>query len=415
MAMNEKLKNLKSAIRKEHGQVAISMANSRMEIPRITSGSLAFDRALGGGYPAGRTTILRGEESSGKTDAAYRAIGNAQNLCANCLRPAQELEFHEEEDADGEIVVVASGYCDCYEKGLMKTVQYPDENKNEHKARIKALHENSYEEYRAALIDVEDVYTPDWAARHGIDGRRLLYLKPYTAEQTIDLYDELIRTGAVHLVVLDSIAAMAAKEEIEKSAYENSTQALLARIMARFTRREVSAVNFVSQYYRTLPTRIWINQEREKLNIQFGDNTVMPGGNAQKFAGSIIVKMWASKWNKEVQDQDLKKDFQMSIGTKVDINFKTIKNRTAPAFQRGSYTMWVAGENAGKIDELPYFLAMAEKFGLFRSEGDGNKKKWFVGDEEYGKKGDAIDRIQKPAVYAEMRRIILEKMMRYRG
>ncbi len=411
MARNPKLDVLKSAIRKEHGRVAISMANVIKEVPRISSGSLSFDRALGGGFPAGRSTILRGPESSGKTVTAYRTIGEAQKLCANCFRPARDLEFYEEEDSDGEIVTVADGYCDCYKIGLMKTIQYPEEKIPDYKKRLKELEENSFEEFRVALLDVEDVYDPSWASRLGVDGRRLLYLKPYTAEQATDLYDDLIRTAAVHMIVLDSIAALAPKEEIEKSAYE-STQALMARVMGKFTRKEVSAVNYVSQYYRKLPTRIWINQEREKLGVMYGDNTVMPAGKAQLFAGSVIVKMWASKWEKEVQDQDLKADFQSEIGTKVRINFKTEKNRTAPPKQKGSYTMWVSGENAGKVDELKYFLAMAEKLDLLKTEGEGNKKKWFVGDEEYTKKSDAISRIQEPETYDFMRKVILKRMLK---
>lgn len=406
-----KLDILKSAIRKEHGNVAISMASSVRSVPRISSGSLALDRALGGGFPAGRVTILRGGESSGKTATAYRTIGQAQNLCANCFRLAEDLSFHEEEDDDGEILVCTSGYCDCYKKGLMKTIRFPDEKIPDYKRRLKELEENSYEEFRVALMDVEFVYDPDWANRLGVDGNRLLYLKPYTAEQAADLYDDMIRTGAIHMIVLDSIAALAPREEIEKSAYE-STQALMARVMGKFIRKEISAVNWLSQYYRSLPTRIWINQEREKLNVMYGDNTVMPAGKSQLFASSVIIKMWASKWKKEVQDKDLNADFQSEIGTRVQINFKTEKNRTAPPKQRGSYTMLVSGEGAGEIDELKYFLAMAEKFGLLKITGEGNKRRWFVGDEEYDKKGDAISRIQEPNTYAFMRKVILDRMLK---
>lgn len=410
MARNEKLDVLKSAIRKEHGDVCISMASTIADIPRVSTGSLAMDRAFGGGIPAGRITILRGEESGGKTATAYRAIGNAQNLCANCFRPVHELEFVEETDTEGEIVISTRGYCDCFKKGIFKTVQYPEEKISDYKSRLKLLEENSYEEFRTALVDVEQVFDPGWASCLGIDPRRLLYMRPYTAEQAIDIYDDFLRTGAVHMLVLDSIAALEPREELEKSSYE-ATQGLMARKMGIFVRKAASAMNYVSQYYRKLPIQIWINQEREKIGVTWGDNKVMPAGLAQLFASSLTVKMWASKWEKETQDEDLIKDFQSEIGTRVRINFKTEKSRVAPAMQRGSYTMCVSGEEKGKIDELKYFLAMAEKFELFRSDGEGAKKKWFVGDEEYTKKGDAIDRIQGPDVYATMRKIILDKML----
>lgn len=410
MARNPKLDVLKSAIRKEHGNVVVSMASAIADVPRVSTCSLAMDRAFGGGFPAGRITILRGKESGGKTVTAYRAIGNAQNLCANCFRPARELEFVEDVDDEGEVILSTKGYCDCFKEGIFKTVPYPDEKKPEYKARLKELEENSYEEFRTALVDVEHVFEPSWASCLGIDPRRLLYMRPYTAEQAIDIYDEFLRTGAVHMLVLDSIAALEPKEELEKSSYE-ATQGLMARKMGIFVRKAASAMNYVSQYYRKLPIQIWINQEREKIGLTWGDNKVMPAGLAQLFASSLTVKMWASKWEKETQDEDLIKDFQSEIGTRVRINFKTEKSRVAPAMQRGSYTMWVSGENKGKIDEFKYFWAMAEKFGLIRIEGDGPKRKWFLGDEEYSKKGDAIDRVNQPEVYAEMRRIILDKML----
>jgi len=407
MARNSKLKKLRLAVNKEHGKGALGIP-SRVVLQRLTTGSLSFDRALGGGLPVGRTIIFRGSESSGKTTAAYRCMGVAQDLCANCLRPVNELKFVDVGDGEREAV----GECDCYAKGLFAAKQYPDEKADEYKERIARYKTNSYEEFRVALVDPEGSWDVEWAERLGVDPTRLLYICPDSAEEAGDVYDEVLRTGEIDLIVLDSIAMMTPSVEIEKSLVEQQ-QGLQARIFGKFTRKVVAATNTVVREYGRLPTQLWINQERQKIGISFGDNTVLPAGLAQLFAASVIVKMWASKWQREVRDDDLIKEHQTEIASKVRMNFKVTKNKTAPAMQTGSYELWIAGDKAGEIDELKYFVAMAEKFGLYKDEGKGTKRRWIVGDEEYKTLKAAMARLQEPAVYQAMRAMMLKKLLVY--
>ena len=408
VARNKALKALKQAVNKKHGIGTMSNASVVMHIPRLNTGSMSFDRALGGGIPIGRTTIFRGSESSGKTTNAYRVIGLAQNLCANCYRPVDNLkvtwnEIEEEWEAHGE--------CDCYQGDLFETHQYPDERLDEYKARIKRYETNSYEEFRVALFDLEGAFDRAWAKRLGVDDRRLVYVRPDTAEETGDIYDNLMRTGEVDLFVLDSIAAMTPSVEVVES-LEKWQQGLQARLVGKFARKVQSSANAVAKDYKRLITQIWINQEREKIGISFGDNSVMPGGKAQLFGASVIVKMWASKWEKELQESDVIDELKSEIGTRVRMNFKVLKNKTAPAMQTGSYNMIIAGEQAGSVDEQKFFMSMAERFGFFRVEIEGkSKKNWYVGDERYNTKRDAIERINEFDIYKHVRNLIMDKLL----
>lgn len=404
MARNSKLSMVLKNVNLAHGKGTIGGAKREL-LYRISTGSVSFDRALGGGIPVGRTTIFRGGESSGKTDASYRIIGIAQKLCANCYREARELKFVKTKDG-----MEAQGFCDCYKQGIHQIKQQPDEKKEEFSQRKKLYEENSYEEYRVALIEPERSWDSAWAETKGVNVDRLLYSCPECAEEAGDIYDELLRTGEIDMIVLDSIAALTPAEEIVESLVKWQ-QGLQARIIGKFTRRVQSSVNVVVREYGRLPTQLWINQEREKIGISFGDNTVMPAGVSQLFAASVIVKMWQSKWVKEARDTDLIKEFQSDIGSRVRINFKVTKNKTAPAYQTGSYDLWVAGEDAGKIDEQKYFLAMAEKFGLIKEVEDKKKKTWFLGDEEYKTKKAMIDRVMEPEVYKKMREMLMEALL----
>ena len=409
--MGVKLKNVIGAINKTHGKGSVSSARVIRRIPRISVGSLSFDRALGGGLAVGRVTIFAGEESSGKTTNALRAGGIAQKLCRNCYRQVDIQEFEEVDDGEGGVEGVPVAECDCYKSGLFKPMQYADEKVHDFKARLKGYEDNSYEEFRVALVDPEGTFDIDWGEKLGLDIDRLLYVKLDTAEETIDGYDALHRTGEVDMFILDSLAAMTPSEEVEAST-ENWQQGLQARLLGKFARKMVSSQSSVIKSFGRHPTHLWINQLRQKIGVSFGDNSVLPGGMAQKFASSTTVRMWASKWEREKRDEDLVAALQTESGVRVRMNMKTLKNKTAPAFQTGSYNMHVVGENAGHVDEMDYVIAMAKKFGLYREEGEGSGKKWYVGnDEVFKRKSEAMARMMEPKTFAVMRKIVLDKLL----
>jgi len=434
------LKAFKKSVNSKHGKTMGLASNMKPhDIPRLSTGSLSFDMALGGGVPIGRLTMFRGSESSGKTTAALRVGALAQGLCANCLRPATNLEVVESgfDEETGEVEYEAHAFCDCYEKGLFKPQPYPDEYSDREKGtmkqikievvdektgktkekkttafaeRLRRYEENSYEEYRVAFFDYEHTLDLAWARDVGVETRLLVVVQPATAEEGIDIYDELMRTGTIDLFLLDSVAAMTPSIEVEAST-EDEQRAAQAKLVNKFVRKATASVIDGGRDYGKCPTQIWINQERASMETGFGPKSIMPAGQGQKFGSSVIVSMWASKWEKEVVDAELKKEFRLEIGKEVRMNFKVVKNKTAAAQAMGGYIMRVVGTRRGHIDELKYVLDQAQKYELYREVKEKNKKTWFVGDEEFTKKGSALARIEEPAVFEAMKKSLLKRML----
>jgi|GEM_PF-5166099 len=376
--------------------------------------------------------------NSGKTTQALRVGAIAQKLCANCLRFVDDITVVEtgfDEDT-GEIEYEAHGTCDCYKNGIFKPVPYPEDFSNREKGthkqievevtdektgktknkkttafkeRIKRYEENSYEEFRVAFFDHEGTLDLAWAKRVGVDTRLLLVVDPSTAEEGIDLYDEMMRTGAIDLFILDSVAAMTPSIEVEAST-EDEQRAAQAKLINKFVRKVTASVIDVKRDFGKLVTQIWINQERMSM-AKFGPGSIMPAGMGQKFGSSVIVSMWPSNWEKETFDSDLKKNFQLEVGKEVQMNFKIIKNKTAASQATGSYVMRVVGARQGMVEELKYVLDQAMKYGLFREKKDGSKKTWFVGDEEFQKKGSALARIENPEVFDKMKKVLMKYML----
>lgn len=403
---------LKSAMEKRHGKGTIGRASMMRPhaIPRLRTGSLAFDYAFGGGPPVGRTTLLHGPESSGKSTLMYRIMGLAQHVCANCLRPVH-VDVSEREDKEtGEVEYFAEGECGCFADGLFEPKQYNDESDAEFAKRVKGYAKNSYEEYRVALVDMENSYDREWGGVLGVDNDRLVHVVPHTGEEADDMYISLATSGAFDLIGMDSIAMMTPSKEFEDSS-EDARVGEQARLVNGWVRRTQSASNTVISTWKRPLTQIWINQEREKIGVAFGDPTTLPGGKAQLFAPSCRVKLWASKWAKDKVDSEFKAEWQMDIGREVQINFKFLKNKTFQAFAAGSFRMGVRGSDKGRVMEIPYVIQQAEKYAAIRTEGEKSKKVWFLGDEEFGTKGDMLARLEDPEVFLMMKEALLAKML----
>lgn len=411
--INERLKQLKilsTKINERHGSSTIGVGASMkpMLIPRLRTGSLQFDFALGGGIPIGRATMFQGEKSSGKTSSMYRIMGMAQNLCANCFRVVNDLEVAEVKDPEtGEVAFEGKGTCDCFKANLWEPKQFQKEADKDFKDRKKALEENSFEEFRVALIDAEGAYEPDWAHRLGMDNRRLLYVCPDTAEEAIDIYGSVIRTGSVDLIGLDSIAALTPSVEVEESV-ESWQQGLAARLVNKWVRLVNAGINAVYKEHHRLVTQMWINQVRQAIGKMYGDSTVLPCGKGQGFATSVEVKMWASEWEREAFLNEMNKEHHMERGVKVRMNFKVVKNKTSPSQTSGSYIMEVAGPDRGKVDEFNFVHDLAEKYGIIEKL---SASKWKFGDSEFKRHGDLCDALREPSVFDSMKEVLLEKMI----
>ncbi len=404
------LKLLKRAVNEKHGERTMELAGRRNPLPgaRLTTGSLMLDYALGGGILIGSVVMFRGSESSGKTSAAVRVAGLAQEICANCYRrPSGGVTVEERTDPDtGEVEYDAIAECDCARTGLYVPTRMEGESVSDFKARVERYQVNSFEEYRVAYMDLEGTFDNEWARKLGCDPNRLMMISAASAEEAIDIYDSVVRTGAIDLIIIDSIAAMTPSVEIEESV-EKWQQGLHARLMGKFVRRNNSSRTAIGSEFDRKITGIWINQERIKIGISFGDNTTVPGGEAQKFAASATVKMWASAWEKEDIDADLKKEFHSKRATSVRMDFKVIKNKTGIPMIQGGYRMGMIGDEAGQVLELDYTLAQAEKHGIIKKDGI----KWQLGDEVYKSKGEMISRMQEPAVKRALRETLVKKMV----
>lgn len=410
MKRGEQMRALKAKVNEQHGARTMELAGRCLPriMPRIDTGSLAFNFILGGGIPIGHVVMFRGNESSGKTSSALRVAGIAQRLCANCYRPPADLTVVEEgnDPETGEVLYAARATCDCVRAGLYVPVQGREETADEFKARLKEYKQNSFEEFRVAYLDVEGRLVWAWAERLGVDMRRLMLVKPATFEEGMDIYASLMFSGSVDLFALDSIAAMAPSTEIEESS-EKWQQGLAARLANKMVRGIYSGKHAVNSDCGRPVTHLWINQERDKIGISYGDASVLPAGKGQLFLPTIIAKMWTSKWEKSVVDEEVKKDFQIEMGNAVRMNLKIVKNGTGPAQGQGGYVMATTGAKCGQVMEEDYVIAMAERFGLYRKDD----KKWILGDESYPTKNAALERLRDPAVFAALRKVLLDRML----
>lgn len=378
------LRKFAAKVSDKYGTGTVGIGVGISEIPRIKTRSLALDVALGGGIPVGRTVMFYGEKSSGKSTTAYRIAGVSQKLCANCLRPTETEVVEDIDETTGEVEVCQIGHCDCYELGLFTPTRYPSEKNADWTARLAGYKENSYEEFRVALIDIEASFDKTWAEKLGLDDRLVVYVRPDTAEEAIDIYDSLLRTGSVDMFILDSIAAMTPSKEVEESV-EKWQQGLQARLVNKFVRKVQASSNSVAREYGRLVTQIWINQVREKIGVMFGDPTTTPGGKGQGFATSVEVKMWSSQYNKESLAELAGKEKSMEIASDVRINFRCEKNKTAPPKATGSYVMELA---TGAVMQDALLTSLAERFGVLRKE---SATKWMLGDDLHKTKTAAVD------------------------
>ncbi len=314
ITMPEKEKAVDAAmtqIERQFGKGSIMKLGSRVvqDIPTISTGSLALDKALGiGGLPRGRVVEIFGPESSGKTTLALHAVASAQK-----------------------------------QGGI------------------------------AAFIDAEHALDPVYARKLGVNCDEMLISQPDTGEQALEITDMLVRSGAVDIVVIDSVAALVPRAEIEGE-MGDSHMGLQARLMSQALRKLTGTIS------KTMTSVIFINQIRSKIGVIFGNPETTTGGNALKFYASVRLDIRRTSPIKDAQEQ-------MGYRTKV----RVVKNKLAPPFREAEFDI-LYGEGisaAGDLLDVGVEAGIIEKSGSWYAyqgerigQGRQNVKAYFLENPE---------------------------------
>ncbi|MFH0846893.1 MAG: recombinase RecA [Chloroflexota bacterium] len=207
---------------------------------------------------------------------------------------------------------------------------------------------------RAAYIDVEHALDPTYAGNLGVNVDEMLISQPDTGEEALDITEALVRSNAVDVIVIDSVAALVPRVEIEGEMGDTHV-ALQARLMSQALRKLVAAIG------KSGTAVVFINQLREKVGIVFGNPEVTPGGRALKFYSSIRIDL--------TRTESIKQGNTM-IGSR--IRAKVVKNKVAPPFRSGEFDI-IFGHGIskeGNLIDLGLEIGMVKKAGAFFSYGD---------------------------------------------
>ncbi|QIA08988.1 recombinase RecA [Draconibacterium halophilum] len=236
----------------------------------------------------------------------------------------------------------------------------------------------------AAMVDAEHAFDPYYARKLGVDIDELLISQPDNGEQALEITDNLIRSGALDIVVIDSVAALTPKAELEGE-MGDSKMGLQARLMSQALRKLTANIN------RTKTCCIFINQLREKIGVMFGNPETTTGGNALKFYASVRL--------------DIRRIGQVKDGDEVSgnhVRVKVVKNKVAPPFRKAEFDI-MYGEGISKSGEI---IDLGVQYNIIKKSGS-----WFsYGETKLGQGRETVRSLilDNPELAQELETKIIE-------